>query len=91
MLTTTIELMKVSLVTVMVLSRSFILKATNTESPEDGAVNGALVERRHDSDSGMPMPVAPSFAIFCRSSSVPLMRSFLPLKSASCISGCLAA
>ncbi len=35
------------------------------------------------SESGMPTPVAPSFAIFWRSISVPLMRSFLPLKSAS--------
>ena len=43
------------------------------------------------SDSGMPTPVAPSFAIFCRSSSVPLMRSFLPEKSASVRIGFLGA
>ena len=78
MLTTTIELMKVSLVTVMVLSRSFILNATNTESPEMVPSMVPWSSAGTTSDSGMPTPVAPSFAIFCRSSSVPLMRSFLP-------------
>src|SRR6516225_6965789 len=83
LLTTAIEMMNVSLVTVTTLRRSFILNDTNTESPEMVPSMVPWSSAGTTSESGMPIPVAPSFAIFCRSSSVPLMRSFLPLKSES--------
>src|SRR6516165_3228973 len=60
-----------------------ILNDTKTESPEIVPSMVPWSSAGTTSESGMPIPVAPSFAIFCRSSSVPLMRNFLPLKSES--------
>ena len=90
-LTTASATSMVSLVTVMVFTSSFILSDTNTEVPLMVPSMVPWLSAGITSDSGMAMPVAPSALILARSSAVPLMRSFLPSKSASRSSGFLAA
>ena len=82
-LTTASDTSMVSLVTVMTLTRLFILKPTNTDSPLMVPSMVPWLSAGMTSLSGIAMPVAPSLLILARSSAVPLMRSFLPLKSAS--------
>ena len=83
MLTTASDTSMVSLVTVMVLATSFILKATKIAVPLMVPSITPRCSEGITSLSGSGTAVAPSRRIFSRSIAVALTRSFLPLKSDS--------